>query len=82
MCSCETVALYGLFIIFFSWQTIGLRISLDHKFAVSVHHISNLTQYPSVSIHYIYNLTQYPTVSIHHIYNLTQYPLCFGTPHL
>jgi hypothetical protein len=31
--SCGTVALYGLFIIFFSWQTIGLRISLDHKFA-------------------------------------------------
>ena len=30
--SCGTVALYGLFINFFSWQTIGLRISLDQKF--------------------------------------------------
>jgi hypothetical protein len=31
--SCGTVALHGLFIKKISWQTIGLRISLDHKFA-------------------------------------------------
>jgi hypothetical protein len=31
--SCGTVALYGLITNFFSWQTIGLRISLYQKFA-------------------------------------------------
>jgi hypothetical protein len=31
--SCGTVAFYGLFIYYFSWQTIGLRISPYQKFA-------------------------------------------------